>query len=651
MKTRWVAAAYLLLTIVLTWPVTAGLTRDVPGDLGDSLLNMWILGWGAEHIPRLLTGSMSWQQFWQANIFHPEPYTLALSEHMFAQALQVLPVYWLTGNLILCYNLVFLSTFFLSALGAYLFVRDLTGDWRAAFLAGLVYGFLPYRLAQIPHVQVMSAQWMPFALWGFHRFIGRGSRAGLAAGTAALVLQNWSCGYYLLYFAVVLPPCLIYLMWSAGALGRRRVWLGLGIAAAVTFSLSYPFLAPYLEAQRVFGFERQLGEVLFFSANVWSYVTSSEGLVLLGPLLRYYPRSESETFLGFVPMLLTVAALVHLLVTTRASDAAPAAPSRWRRALATALGVAAAAQLAGLISIVLWGGFNVAVGPVAIRATTAFRLFVQFLIVFAAWLAVSATARRRAALLARSPLVFFAAMTLVAIWLSLGPVPRTAGADVQIASSSLYGWLYANVPGFNGVRVPARYAMIAGLFLAVSAGYACAALGRWRLGAPVVAAAAGLFLIESAALPLDVNLTWGLQEQRPPTRVFAPGGAPSVYRRLAAMPGGTVVAEFPFGDTAWEMRYVYYSTVHWKPILNGYSGSSPPGYSRRVSWFRRLVDQPEPAWTALRAAGTTHVVVHKQAFANPVESELVHAWLDAHGARPVESFPEGDVLYSLPDAR
>ena len=36
----------------MTWPLALGLARDVPGDLGDSLLNMWILGWGAEHCPR-----------------------------------------------------------------------------------------------------------------------------------------------------------------------------------------------------------------------------------------------------------------------------------------------------------------------------------------------------------------------------------------------------------------------------------------------------------------------------------------------------------------------------------------------------------------------------------------------------------------------
>ena len=54
-----VALVYSALSVALTWPLALGAGRDVPGDLGDSLLNMWILGWGAEHVPRLLTGSMA----------------------------------------------------------------------------------------------------------------------------------------------------------------------------------------------------------------------------------------------------------------------------------------------------------------------------------------------------------------------------------------------------------------------------------------------------------------------------------------------------------------------------------------------------------------------------------------------------------------
>ena len=129
---------YLSLTIVMTWPLAAGLSRDVPGDLGDSLLNMWILGWMAESIPRVVTGDMSVRDVWNANIFHPEPLALSFSEHLFGQAIQILPVYYLTKNLILSYNLLFITSFALSGLFMYLLVRDITGSRIAAFVARLI---------------------------------------------------------------------------------------------------------------------------------------------------------------------------------------------------------------------------------------------------------------------------------------------------------------------------------------------------------------------------------------------------------------------------------------------------------------------------------------------------------------------------------
>ena len=300
----WLALGYTVLALIYTWPLALGLARDVPGDLGDSLLNMWILAWGAEHVPGLLTGQITWAAFWNANIFHPEPYTLALSEHMFAQALQIAPLYAVTGNVILGYNLLFVATFAISAIGAYLLARDLTGDWRAGLIAGLVFGFLPYRISQIPHLQVMSSQWMPFALWGVHRYIRHRSTRALAGGTVALVLQNWSCGYYVLYFAPFVPLFAVQQLWSAGRLRDARAWAGLAVAAIVTAALTVPFLLPYLEVQRLYAFERPFGEVLTFSANVWSYATAAEPIHLWGRLLRLHPHGEGETFLGVAAMIL-----------------------------------------------------------------------------------------------------------------------------------------------------------------------------------------------------------------------------------------------------------------------------------------------------------------------------------------------------------
>src|SRR5262245_52302286 len=157
---------YQAIAMAMTWPLLPGLLRDVPSDLGDPLLNLWIIAWGAESVPRLLTGQMSLHDYWNANIFHPEPLALSFSEHLFGQSLQILPIYYLTNNILLCYNLLLLTSFSLSGLGMFLLVRDLVRDehgdgaWvvPAAFIAGLIYAFMPFRAAQLPHIQSLSSQ-------------------------------------------------------------------------------------------------------------------------------------------------------------------------------------------------------------------------------------------------------------------------------------------------------------------------------------------------------------------------------------------------------------------------------------------------------------------------------------------------------------
>src|SRR5262249_18638857 len=189
--------------------------------------------------------------WWNANIFHPHPLTLGYSEHLAAQAFQILPIYWATGNPILSYNLIFLSTFVLSGLGAFLLVRDLTDNPRAAFVAGAAYAFAPYRVASLPHIQVLSSAWMPFVLYGFRRYFATRRLLPLAGAAAAWLLQNLSCGYYLLFFS---PIVVIYLMWE---LTVRQLWTDARVVGAVTIACGVvvaattPYLLPYLELRRL----------------------------------------------------------------------------------------------------------------------------------------------------------------------------------------------------------------------------------------------------------------------------------------------------------------------------------------------------------------------------------------------------------------
>ena len=642
----WVALSYFGLAIVLTWPLALGLASDVPGDLGDSLLNMWILAWGADQIPRLLTGATTWAAYWNGNIFHPEPYSLALSEHMFAQALQIAPIHAITGNIILCYNLLFLSTFVLSAIGAYLLARDLTGDWRAGVIAGLVFGFLPYRISQLPHLQVMSSQWMPFALWGVHRFIRTRSIAALIGGTVALVLQNWSCGYYVLYFAPFVGLFAILEMWRAGRIADRGAWIGLVTAAVATLVATLPFLVPYLEVQRLYAFERPYGEVLAFSANVWSYATAAEAIHLWGRVLRLYPHGEGETFLGTAAVLLTLVAATVAVLEARASARQAPATTGWRRWFVLLFELLLLVQGSAWLSTMIGGGFNIRLAAITIRASTPLRLLIQTLMALGVLLVLSPRWRHATRRWLANPATGMAGLLLLAVWLSLGPAP--SAGDSRVSGFGLYGLLYSYVPGFTGVRVPARFAMVAGMFLAVTAAYGAAWLGRRAWGTAALVAVGVLVVADGAAMPLAMNHTWGTSEATPPARIYPASEAPSVYRELRAMPTGTVVAEFPFGDPAWEIRAVYYAGVHGKPVVNGYSGAFPPGYMRRVAQLRRLDVDPDSAWRALLDAGTTHVVVHTPAFGNPNVGRGVLVWLQAHGARLVSSYPEGDALFAVP---
>ena len=63
------------------------------------------------------------------------------------------------------------------ASGMFLLGRELTGSRSAGVVAGLAYAFSPFRIASIPHLQVLSSAWMPFVLYGLRRHFSTGRLA------------------------------------------------------------------------------------------------------------------------------------------------------------------------------------------------------------------------------------------------------------------------------------------------------------------------------------------------------------------------------------------------------------------------------------------------------------------------------------------
>lgn len=636
-------AAFALLAIVLTWPLAHGLARDLPADFGDPLLNTWILAWDADHILRALAGHVgALRDYWDANIYHPHPLTLAYSEHLTAQAIMVLPIYALTRNAVLCYNIVFLSTFVISALGMFLFVRRVTGSPGAGFVAGLAFGFAPYRFGTLPHVQVLSSMWMPFVLLGIDRFLETRRPAPLAWGSVAWIAQNLSCGYYMLFFSPVVA------LYAALEITRRTLWRDRGVwlkvcgAAAVVLLVTVPFLLPYVRL-RDLGFNaRSLGETIRFSADVFGYLTTDVSMALWGRVVRAWPRPEGSLFPGFGVALLALFAIVsqtrHAIAGAR-----PERPA-WSVRILRGLWLAAAG-----ITLAILGGWSLRLeaGAIGLRLTSLDRglyLVVGFGVALAI---VSPRAREIARRWVATPAATLTLITLFAFAMSLGPQVTARGRVV--AEANVYSPFYAFVPGYDGVRVPARFAMIVALGLAALAGCGAAPIARRRHGAAALAVLGTIIIAESWAAPIAVNVNSTDYKQSGllplPGTLPTAADLPAVYRFVALLPPSSALIELPFGEIAFETRYMYASTFHWRALVNGYSGGAPDDYGLWAERLKEIHLQPDAAWQAVVESRATHLIVHEGSYAAD-RGRQISAWAAAHGAREVGAF-DSDRIFAV----
>ena len=645
-----------------------GLARDIPWDLGDSLLNCWILAWDADHLTRFFSGHFhAMDGFWNANIFYPEPLTLAYSEHLFAQAVQILPVYALTHNIILCYNLLFLSTFVLSGLGMFLFVREVTGSARAGFVSGLIYAFAPLRVPQFAHLQVMSSQWMPFALYGLRRYFDAREKRGpapfsmegaekearplfraalpLAGAGLALVAQNLSCGYFEVFFAPCVVAYVLFEIASRKLWTDLKMWMEVGATGVGVALLTLPFLLPYLELRRL-GFQpRSLSEVSTYAADVYSYWTSPAESRLWGRAIRAFPKAEGDLFPSISALALAAAGVAAGVRAAWARSRGPAAVVPVLSVFVVVVAAGCALYTLFLILIITGHGFaDVFSLPISVKSLV--RNFQILLVALVVLLASSPRARSFAAQWAGSAAGFAVLLTLATFLLSLGPEIKTMGRTIR--GTAPYAFFYWHVPGFDGLRVPARYGMLTMVFLSTAAGVGALDVERRFRRGGLIIILVGLFAVaESIAAPIVINGTGPEADYAtPPSRMMTGNQAPPVYRYLKTLPApGTIVAEFPLGQWTYELRYIFYSTVHWHPLINGYSGTFPLSYDARAATLRRPEDDPQGAWNALVTSGATHAVVHER-FYKEDRGGAVSAWLADHGARLAADF-DGDKVFII----
>ncbi len=233
----------------------------------------------------------------------------------------------------------------------------------------------------------------------------------------------------------------------------------------------------------------------------------------------------------------------------------------------------------------------------------------------------------------RRAVLRFAGLAAVSAVLMLGPQLIWLGRPLRVPLP--YTLVYYALPGAGGMRTPYRYFLPLLLSLSVMAGFAVArAQQAWRERRTWRRAAGAL------ALAVLLAVDYGVRDE-PGVPMRPAGQFPPVYAYLAQGEPGRPVLELP-AYWSGQFDYQYYQSAHWRPLVNGESGSAPPAGLQLV---QRTAGPPdEKMMSFLRLTPAQTVVVHLGRFAAADAAAWRAFSLEGHGFRRAASFGD-DVVW------
>jgi len=262
--------------VVTGWawsPAVKGLRTSVPVNLGDPLYFAWQLAWVSH-------AAASDAPLWTTNAFHGTPGNLAFTDAILGYAPLGLVARALgtvgQAAALVQLNLAGLLATVLAVVGAYALARAMGAGRAGSLVAGAGFGYAPWRLEQVIHVNVVSTGGMALALALLARGHGWSMRKGHDPERASRgwVLAGWAvaCWQISVSLAIGVPFAyalvVVSLVSAAGWLRAGRPPLGVGAQArkvlvadgvgglallAVTVLIVRPYLtviATYPEAKR-----------------------------------------------------------------------------------------------------------------------------------------------------------------------------------------------------------------------------------------------------------------------------------------------------------------------------------------------------------------------------------------------------------------
>jgi hypothetical protein len=287
--------------VLHTWPLASAPGLWARVDNADTALNAWAIAWVGM---ALVTQPLG---LFDANIFYPEPRTLAFSEVMLPQAVLGAPLTWAGWDPVLVYNLLVLAGMTLSGWAMAWLVSTWTGDRAAGLVAGLAYAFNAHVLVRFGHLQAQHVQYLPLAFLALDHVLRAPRWRGALLLAAAAVAQALTSNYLLVMTLIAMATALAV---------RPEAWRpaqarALLVTAATSAAALAPFLLPYWLAHTEQGLTRTFADVAMYSAT-WRDWLSTGGVVHHGLWSEALGAGASSAlFPGVTVTLLALAAVAR----------------------------------------------------------------------------------------------------------------------------------------------------------------------------------------------------------------------------------------------------------------------------------------------------------------------------------------------------
>jgi hypothetical protein len=386
----------VVLAIAMTWPMAVKLDRAARLNFGDGEWSVWNVTWVAHALTTAPT------QLFQANIFHPDPDTLAYSEANVVTGALGVPFHLATdGNPYATHNGAILTGLVLSFVFAWGLAAYLGARAPYACLFAVIFTYCPYLFARTAHIQLMMTFGLPLSFWLFHRVVDAPSIGRGAALGAALAAQALACAYYGIFGGLAVGLGTFVYAVSRRLWTSRAYWLSIATGAVVSIGIVAPFFRPYMRVQSELGFSRPIDEAAMFAADWPAWLASSAWAHRW--MLPYLEQWNEVLFPGFILSVLGIAGLVVGL-------------RRWSpQATATRVDPAEAPQRSE------WSEGGHPDGSESRPYLTLWR---------------------------RETTVFYGLIALITFWASFGP------------DAGLYTLLYRTIPVFSFLRAPGRFGIL-----------------------------------------------------------------------------------------------------------------------------------------------------------------------------------------------